>query len=85
MYTKMVWLRYGLRLLCPHENSFSERWRHMEKMVSLAGHAVSRTQQIFAVSEDVTHEFSISTHQHRGFCVSTSESRVSIGRHTKTF
>ena len=70
---------------CPHENSFFEKWRHMEKMVSLAGHALSRTQQIFAVSEDVTHGFSISTHQNRVFRVSTSESRVSIGRHTKIF
>ena len=70
---------------CPHEYSFSEKWRHMGKMVSLAGHAVSRTQQIFAVSEDVTHGFSISTHQNRVFRVSTSESRVSVGRHTKNF
>jgi hypothetical protein len=86
-----VLLESTLRLIlsddtpCPHKNSFSEKWRHMEKIVSLAGQAVSRTQQIFAVSEDVTHGFSILTHQNRVFRVSTSESRVSIGRHTKNF
>ena len=70
---------------CPHGISFSEKRRQMAKMDSLAGHAVSHTQQIFTVSEVATHGFSISTHQNRVFCVSTSESGVSTDRHTKNF